>query len=190
MRETRQKGFTLLLSMLVVSMVLSVALGITEIVIKENQLATLVRESEAAFHAADKGIDCALFYHISYDRTPLPNGTYTTILYSPFATSSATEFPNMSVSAGDEMSLVTCEDQGVNRRLDSIWSFPVARTASAATTRFRLNFGTPPNAPCVDVTVANSNNGVDSLITAEGYNTCDTNSPRRTLRVIEVTTNF
>lgn len=171
MRETRQKGFTLLLSMLVVSMVLSVALGITEIVIKENQLATLVRESEAAFHAADKGIDCALFYHISYDRN-VP-----ALLYAPFSTSSAFQVP-------PNMNTVTCN--GVE--IDNLWtvSNPAPLTSSGLT-EFRLNFA---DGSCADVSVLNTNGGANSEIISEGYNTCDTNSPRRTLRVIKVDTNF
>ncbi len=180
------RGFTLLLSILVVSMILSVALGITSIVIKENQLATLVRESEAAFHAADKGIDCALFYHISFDRQPLPNGTYTTIAYSPFPTSSATQFPNMSASPGNEMSLVTCDGD----RLDSIWS-QTDMTAQTARTTFTLNFGPSDQYPCAEVEVynyINAGGAPASTITSEGYNICDVNSPRRTLRVIEVET--
>lgn len=183
------RGFALLLSVLVISMILSVALGITNIVIKENQLSALVRESEAAFHAADKGIDCALFYHISYDRTPLPNGTFTTIAYSPFPTSSIMQYPNMAASAGNEMSLVTCENNGVNTRLDSLWGVPT-RTLTTGLTKFQLNF---LDGSCVAVEVFNYKNALGedaSTITAEGYNTCNTASPIRTLRVIEVKTSI
>lgn len=164
-------GFTLLLSILIISMILSVALGITSIVIKENQLSALVKESEAAFHAADKGIDCALFYHISYDRTS------PALRYSPFSTSSAFELP-------PNMNLVTCN--GV--RLDSLWS--VTEAINSGTTEFELNFGPGISDPCVKVTVANTNGGVNTAITAEGYNTCDPQSSRRTLRVIAVDTNL
>ncbi len=181
------RGFTLLLSILVISMVLSVALGITEIVLRENKLSVLVRDSEMAFHAADKGIDCALFYHISYDRTPLPNGTYTQMTYSPFATSSQTEYPNMASSPGNEMSLVTCENGGGNARLDSLWGIPV-RTPTTARTNFRLNFS---DGSCADVEVYNyvDAGGYErATITSEGYNVCSTTAPNRTLRVIQVET--
>ena len=183
MKKDTQNGFTLLLSILVVSMVLSVVLGITEIVIKENQLATLVRESESAFHAADKGIDCALFYHISYDRNTPP------LLWSPFPTSTINSpgdyyFPQNYLTA-------TCNGQQLQPLFDHIPpEVPSAPNSTSAYTKFHLDFGTPPGAPCVDVVVHNYDDGVNSTIVAEGYNTCDTTSPRRTLRVIEVETNL
>jgi len=170
MKEHSQKGFALLLSILVISMILSVALGITSIVIKENQLSALVQESEAAFHAADKGIDCALFYHISYDRnTPA-------LLWSPFPTSTV----GAGYSYPSNMNSVTCDGE----QLNTGWSVtnPAAGTWR---TSFRLDF---IDGSCVDVRVENSNGGVNAVVTAEGYNTCDTTSPRRTLRVIEVRT--
>jgi hypothetical protein len=169
MRTSR--GFTMLLSILVISMILSVALGITDIVIKEHRLSSLVRESEAAFHAADKGIDCALFYHISYDRnTPaLP--------YAPFATSSAFVPP-------PNMNTVRCN----GTQLNSVWTvtYP-APSNSSGLTRFNLLF---PDQSCVDVRVLNTSGGASSTIVSEGYNVCDVTSPKRTLRVIEVETNL
>jgi hypothetical protein len=168
-------GFTLLLSVLVISMILSVSLGITAIILRENRLSTLVLESEFAFHAADRGVDCALFYHLSYDRntpalswSPFPTSTVGTGYFYP---------PNINTA--------TCENT-VDDRIRNL--FTVSPTSpTSAQTSFRLNFS---DGSCVDVRVLNTNSGNDSTITAEGYNTCDTNSPRRTLRVIEVSTNL
>jgi hypothetical protein len=158
-------------------MVLSTVLGITNIVLKENQLSVLVKESEAAFHAADKGIECALFYHLAYDRNS------PALLWSPFPTSTIgsgyTYPPNVNTA--------TCN--GLILREQTGWNV-VSQTNNSATTEFHLDFGTPPNAACVDVQVANVGSGIDSTITAEGYNTCNQNSSRRTLRVIEVNTNL
>jgi hypothetical protein len=168
-----QKGFTLLLSILVISMILSASLGMAQIALKENQLSSLVRESESAFHAADKGIDCALYYHISYDRySPGPP-------HSPFSTSSVFELPS-------NMNTVTCN----GTRLDSVWTQTnPAPAATTGLTTFWLNFA---DGSCVYVEVLNynSNTTIDSTIKAEGYNTCVVNAPNRTLRVIEVTTNL
>lgn len=176
------RGFALLLSVLVISMILSVALGITDIVLKENQLSALVRESEAAFHAADKGIDCALFYHISYDRNS-PQ-----LLWSPFPTSTNTGgSPSQKYYPPPDADTASCDGD----QLDMLPSWVVTNTnATEAKTSFHLDFGTPPNAPCVDVSVYNKNGGATTTITAEGYNTCNTASPIRTLRVIEVTTSI
>jgi hypothetical protein len=180
MKRDMHKGFTLLLSILVISMVLSVALGITSITLKELQLATIMRESESAFHAADKGIDCALFYHISYDRN-IP-----ALLWSPFPTStvqpSTYDYPQNYLTA-------TCNGIQLVNFANTGWTVSPTN-ASAATTTFRLLFGGSEDAPCAYVTIGNSNNGVDSRIVSEGYNTCEVTSPRRTLRVIEVSTNL
>ena len=59
-RSTR-RGFTLLYSVLVASLVLSIGVGIASIVLKELVLASTGRESQFAFYTADSGVECALF---------------------------------------------------------------------------------------------------------------------------------
>ena len=59
-------GFTLLLSILVVSVVLSVGLGIFDIMTKELKLSGLGRESQVAFYAADAGIECFFYWEIKH----------------------------------------------------------------------------------------------------------------------------
>jgi Tfp pilus assembly protein PilX len=180
MTHDSQKGFTLLLSVLVISMVLSIALGITDIILKENRLSTLVKESEAAFHAADKGIDCALFYHIAYGQNTVA-GVPAPLNYSPFTTSTDFQLPS-------NMNSVTCDGTVLNTLPSWSRSNPAPSTSSGLTT-FRLDFA---DGSCADVRILNYNSGTsnDSTITSEGYNTCDVTSPKRTLRVIEVTTNL
>ena len=57
----KNKGFTLLLSLLVISVILSVGLGVSNIMIKELKLSGLGRESQVAFYAADAGVECFFF---------------------------------------------------------------------------------------------------------------------------------
>ncbi len=57
-------GFTLLLSLIVVSAVLSVGLGVFDIVYRELILSGIGRESQKAFYAADTGIECALYWDV------------------------------------------------------------------------------------------------------------------------------
>ena len=59
-------GFTLLLSILVVSVILSVGLGIFDIMTKELKLSGLGRESQIAFYAADAGIECFFYWEIKH----------------------------------------------------------------------------------------------------------------------------
>ena len=61
-----KKGFTLLLSILVVSVILSVSLGIFDIMTKELKLSGLGRESQIAFYAADAGIECFFYWEIKH----------------------------------------------------------------------------------------------------------------------------
>lgn len=60
------KGFTLLLSILVVSVILSVGLGIFDIMTKELKLSGVGRESQIAFYAADAGIECFFYWEIKH----------------------------------------------------------------------------------------------------------------------------
>ncbi|MDP3794959.1 MAG: hypothetical protein Q8R13_03460 [bacterium] len=55
------KGTTLLLSVLVLSIILTIALGVTTIFIGELRLSGGVSQSVTAFYAADTGIECFLY---------------------------------------------------------------------------------------------------------------------------------
>ncbi|MEX0917158.1 MAG: hypothetical protein WDZ90_01400 [Candidatus Paceibacterota bacterium] len=57
-----ERGFTLLLSVLISSLLLAIGLAIFNITIKELILSSSGRESQFAFYAADTGAECALFH--------------------------------------------------------------------------------------------------------------------------------
>ena len=59
-----KKGFVLLFSVLVSSLLLSIGLAIFNITIKELVLVGSARESQFAIYAADTGADCALYWDI------------------------------------------------------------------------------------------------------------------------------
>lgn len=58
------KGFTLLLSLLVISIILVIGLGVSGIIIKEIELSGLGRESEIASYAAETGYECVFYWDI------------------------------------------------------------------------------------------------------------------------------
>lgn len=60
--NSKQKGFTLLLSVLISGIVLSIGLAIFNLTFKELKLSSAGRESQFAFYAADSGIECALYH--------------------------------------------------------------------------------------------------------------------------------
>lgn len=57
-----QRGFTLLMSALVASVVLSIGVAIFSIVEKEVKLSSIGRDSQFAFYVADSAADCALYW--------------------------------------------------------------------------------------------------------------------------------
>lgn len=59
-----EKGFTLVLSILIVSLVLSIGLSLLNISLKEKQLSASGRDSQIAFHAADSAMECALYWDL------------------------------------------------------------------------------------------------------------------------------
>lgn len=73
----REGGFTLLLSLVVVSIVLSVGLGVFDIVFRELIFSGMSRESQKAFYAADTGAECALYWDIK--QGPISSTTPSTI---------------------------------------------------------------------------------------------------------------
>ncbi len=64
MKKNKNFGFTLLLSLLVMSVVLVVGLGVFNIIIKEIQLSGLGRESVIASYAAETGIECVEYWDL------------------------------------------------------------------------------------------------------------------------------
>jgi Tfp pilus assembly protein PilE len=56
-----QRGFTLLMAVLISSVLLALGYQIYNLAVKEVTLSSAGRESQFAFFAADSGIECALF---------------------------------------------------------------------------------------------------------------------------------
>ncbi|MES2416460.1 MAG: hypothetical protein V4504_02060 [Patescibacteria group bacterium] len=56
-----QKGFALLFSVIIASIIFSITLGISNVAYKENLLTTTGKDSNNAFFSADAGIECALY---------------------------------------------------------------------------------------------------------------------------------
>lgn len=60
----KNSGFLLILSLVIISIILSVGLGVFFIIMREFQLASYGRDSQIAFHAADSGIECARYWDV------------------------------------------------------------------------------------------------------------------------------
>ena len=68
----KNKGFVLLFAVTLAAIFLSIALGVGEIALKENNFSTSAVDTNNAFFAADTGTECALYYD-----DPNGNGTGT-----------------------------------------------------------------------------------------------------------------
>jgi len=60
--KNNEKGFTLLLAVLITSIILGISVGISVFVIRELLISSTGRESQKAFFAADSGVECALYW--------------------------------------------------------------------------------------------------------------------------------
>ncbi len=74
---TKQRGFTLLIAVVLTSVLLSVGLALLDISYKQIMLSSTARQSQYAFYAADSAIECALFWDqkrnaFQYGASPTP----------------------------------------------------------------------------------------------------------------------
>ena len=91
--KIKQKGFVLLFTMILVSITLSIALGLSSIASKENLFSTSARASNDAYYAADTGVECALYWDVG------PNGSLYSVaggLGNPISTYCSGNFINIS----------------------------------------------------------------------------------------------
>lgn len=65
-----QKGFALLFTILVITLALNIAVGISTISYKQTILSTLARDSQVAFYQADAGVECGLYYDLTKNAFP------------------------------------------------------------------------------------------------------------------------
>ena len=157
----RQAGFTLLFSLLVVSVILSVSLGISNIMTKELKLSGIGRESQIAFYAADVGIECFFYWEIKH----------------PGLDDSAFEPADAPSDAFKCAESSFCAISDAN---------PDTNKSSYS---FTLPFGAPTNS-CVEIKVDKNysiSNKVITTVESRGYNVaCDSDSPFKVERAIRL----
>ena len=103
--DTRYKrGYALMLSIVVSSVVLAIGLSLLNIVRKELILSSIGRESQFAFYAADSGIECAFYWDIRQVSFPSSAADWGT----------NGDFPQ---NSGDE-----CGNTDFNDKVESDWN--------------------------------------------------------------------
>lgn len=71
----KNKAFVLLFAVTLSSILLAIALGVSNIALKEVKFSTNARDTNNAFFAADTGVECALFNDKSTGSAFVNNGT-------------------------------------------------------------------------------------------------------------------
>jgi len=60
-KNKKEKGFAMIFTVLVMSLILSITMGMSNIVFKQKILSGLVRDSQIAFYQADSASECGLY---------------------------------------------------------------------------------------------------------------------------------
>ncbi len=159
-----KNGFTLLFASLVGSLLLAIGIATFNIVLRELNLSSIVRESHLAFYVADSGWECAFYWDRKHPAV--------------FATSTHSSLPGSFIP---NPTIIQCNNQPI-----SVYS-PDRSTFSAIST-FRIPLD---GTACADVTVSKTDDNQDKISTtvieSRGKNDCTENpNPNRVERAIRV----
>jgi hypothetical protein len=69
-----KKGFAMLFTVLVVSIMLAIGLGISDLTYKQTVLSSLANNSQLAFYQSDSGVECGMYYDITLGQFARWNG--------------------------------------------------------------------------------------------------------------------
>ncbi|MBU1557667.1 pilus assembly PilX N-terminal domain-containing protein [Patescibacteria group bacterium] len=161
LERPRNKGFVLLIAVLLASVFTLIGASIFTISVKELMLSSGGKESQYAFYAADSGLECALYWDLRHN---------------PFATSTSSVEP----------SNIYCSDQDVTSLPEWDWN-PISSTKGETSFSFDLYPDDSSRDDCAVIYVVKENvsPGIyTTQIESRGYNTCDVNNPRRVERAI------
>lgn len=91
--QVRVRGFALFYVIIMISIISTIAFGLASITYKQKFLSSLAYDSQAAFYAADAGMECALFNNASvfaqdnqincYDIAPQKFGQFLSLSKTP-----------------------------------------------------------------------------------------------------------
>lgn len=152
-----QSGFAMLYSVLLVSLILTIAVSISNLTLKQAILSNLAKDSGIAFYQADAAAECGLYQDTVMGRFPL-NATINT--------GAATDVPPK----------IECGDINLELNATTVGSnYFEYNMASQGSSCFSILFD-KTNAAVI---------GGKSRIVGTGYSIC-TESPRRVERSLEV----
>lgn len=216
MNTQNQKGYVLLLAVLISSIILAMSLGVFAIALKEVTLSTFARDSVRAFAAASRGLECAMFYdrittHVTLDAgmaerfyIDAPGPDRIPFRYTPFHKGNSTDFPNYMNGSNAEPETWPLTNGTPGAPLNNFVCGGYALVANSyhadhdnlatGNTFIDTHSGTSSftvdyGDSCATVTVVKR--GAVTTFSSSGFSSvCSDTNPRRTQRVIEVTVNI
>lgn len=69
-KQMNNSGFAMLFTVLIISLILSISLGISNVTFKQTILSSLAKDSQVAFYQADSATECGVYYD-TIDKFPL-----------------------------------------------------------------------------------------------------------------------
>lgn len=207
--KLKQTGFVMAFSLLLSSIVLALAFGIFNLLLKQISLTSSAKDSQIAFYAADAGMECALYWdtHNSRDASSYPNGQLPWDYTGMFGLSADNPdyingypFTANVISEMTDSTLFSCGAEGVAMRNVNVVSWSSASSidgipADVAISTFTFDV-TNDAKVCAIVKVSkrynspviagNTRSGFDTIVESRGYNDCDTSNNKRVERAVEV----
>lgn len=194
-----QKGFTLFVSLMLVSFVLAIGFSIGNIILKQLILSSSGGGSQIAFYAADSAIECARYW----DKK---NNAGEDIALSVFNPKAAPSLELETVLCGNRVGGTSGQVYGLTKTCNpECGGSETENDISHATTTFYIDLRSlqhPEYKACAFVTVTKSHDpdtgAEDTVIETRGYNSellvnggvatgCDLNKPRVVERGVRVT---
>jgi len=179
-KKTGEKGISIIYAMLVSSVVLAVGTAVASIAAREVTLSSFSRESQAAYFAADAGINCALWYDLKAPGLLL--GAFSPL--NPTPTSISCNGENFSV--GGEQ---TPSPQETTTILDMC--FADASASDDVSVVFHPSYSVEVKVIKTETETGDpairDDNDFATMIESRGYNSCDPTYVRRVERAIRVT---
>lgn len=75
----KNRGMTLFIAVVIMSILLFISFAVVNIVLKGTLFASLGRDSQYAFYAADAGIECAIYWDTKFDPSKFDPSTSSNI---------------------------------------------------------------------------------------------------------------
>ncbi|MEK7572603.1 MAG: hypothetical protein AAB493_01975 [Patescibacteria group bacterium] len=142
--EGSRSGFVLLFAVVVSSILLSVALGVSNIALKEMLFSTSAKDGNEAFYAADTAAECTLFY----DSSSLVDNAFIGSNPPP-------------LTYCDNRTFIFTKKSVPDIGFDSTFTFTIYRLGSSGKS-------------CATVTISKMNDNSKTKVTSVGYNNSQT----------------